>query len=222
MCACSWRYHPVLFFWKNISIRWSNVCLNGVILGLKNPQFRTKSRYFTDNPAGWNLATISFHQHVRLLMEIPFCCTKNGGTWRLIRLLRRMRLINKFLSPKCAHGLGDVGERNLFLSAIRRSNRRSRLACVKSTKTDVTSKKIRHCNIYSDLRSKYFFKKKYVSTSPSPGAHFGERNLFLSRIWRSNRIESQVRSFFVEQKGRSHPPPSPFGRFLIYRDSIWL
>ena len=70
MCACSWRYHPVFFFRKNISIRWSNVCFNDVILDLKNPQFRTKSRYFTDNSAGWNLATNSFHRHVRLLMEI--------------------------------------------------------------------------------------------------------------------------------------------------------
>ena len=32
-----------------------------------------------------------------------------------------------------------------------------------------------------------FSKKKYVSTSPRPGGHVGERNLFLSAIRRSNR-----------------------------------
>ena len=37
---------------------------------LKDSKFRTKSRYFTDNSAEWNLATNSFHQHVRLLMKI--------------------------------------------------------------------------------------------------------------------------------------------------------
>ena len=37
---------------------------------LSNSQFRPKSRHFTDYSAGWNLATNSFHQHVRLLMEI--------------------------------------------------------------------------------------------------------------------------------------------------------
>jgi len=29
-----------------------------------------KSRHFIDSSAGWNLATNSFHQNVRLLMEI--------------------------------------------------------------------------------------------------------------------------------------------------------
>ena len=33
-------------------------------------KFRTKTRHFTDNPAGWHLVTNSFHQHARLLMEI--------------------------------------------------------------------------------------------------------------------------------------------------------
>ena len=46
------------------------MCFNGALLDLKNPKFRTKSRHFTENSAGWNLATNSFHQHVRLLMEI--------------------------------------------------------------------------------------------------------------------------------------------------------
>ena len=40
-----------------------------------------------------------------------------------------------------------------------------------------------------------------MSTFPSPCAHFGERNLFLSRIRRSNRIKRQVPQFFVTQKG---------------------
>ena len=32
MCACSWRYRHILFFRKNISIRWRNVCFkNGCI-----------------------------------------------------------------------------------------------------------------------------------------------------------------------------------------------
>ena len=44
-----------------------------------------------------------------------------------------------------------------------------------------------HCNTYSDIRSKYFFKKKYVAISPRSGAHVGERNLFLSAIRRSYR-----------------------------------
>ena len=76
MCACSWRCRPILFFFrKNISIRWRNMCFNGVILDLKNPKLRTKSRHFTDNSVGWNLATNSFHQHVRLLVEIsPHTC----------------------------------------------------------------------------------------------------------------------------------------------------
>ena len=51
-----------------------------------------------------------------------------------------------------------------------------------------------------------FSKQKYVSTSPSPGAHFGERNLCLSRIRRSNRIKSQVPQFFVQQKGMYGAP----------------
>ena len=33
MCVCSWRYRPILFFRKNISIRWRNMCFNDVILG---------------------------------------------------------------------------------------------------------------------------------------------------------------------------------------------
>ena len=37
---------------------------------LKNAQLRTKSRHFTDNHAGLNLSTNSFHEHLRLLMEI--------------------------------------------------------------------------------------------------------------------------------------------------------
>ena len=32
--------------------------------------FRRKSHIFADNSVGWHLATNSFHQHVRLLMEI--------------------------------------------------------------------------------------------------------------------------------------------------------
>ena len=68
---------------------------------------------------------------------------------------------------------------------------------------DVTFDVFHHYNTHSDLRSKYLFKKKYMSTSPSPGVHFGERNLFLSRIRRSNRIKSQVRPFFGDDtKGR--------------------
>ena len=31
MCACSWRYRHIHFFRKNISIRWRNMCFNGVI-----------------------------------------------------------------------------------------------------------------------------------------------------------------------------------------------
>ena len=71
----------------------------------------------------------------------------------------------------------------------------------KALKTDVTSKKLRHCNTYSDLRSKYFFKKKYVSTSPRPGAHVGERNLFISRIRRSNRIKWHSEGPTRDRKG---------------------
>ena len=47
------------------------------------------------------------------VMQAEFnCCSKDTFPTRLALLnkiqLRRMRLINKFLSPKCAHGLGDV------------------------------------------------------------------------------------------------------------------
>ena len=45
-----------------------------------------------------------------------------------------------------------------------------------------------------------FSNQKYVSTSPSPCAHFGERSLFLSCIRRSNRIKRQVPQFFVRQE----------------------
>ena len=70
--------------------------------------------------------------------------------------------------------------------------------CVKVTSFLVYDITITHI-LTSDRN--IFSKKKYVSTSPSPCAHFGERNLFLSRIRRSNRIKRQVREFFVEQKG---------------------
>ena len=73
-----------------------------------------------------------------------------------------------------------------------------------------------HYNTHSDLRSKFFFKKKYVSTSPSPCAHFGERNLFLSHIRRSNRIKRQVRSFFVGQKGRKMAKSRHLAREAVF------
>ena len=44
-----------------------------------------------------------------------------------------------------------------------------------------------HCKTFSDIRSKYFFEKKYVLISPRSGAHVGERSLFLSAIRRSYR-----------------------------------
>ena len=44
-----------------------------------------------------------------LCYTAPYLSDKSGPSeCHLIRLLRRMRLRNKFLSPKCAHGLGDV------------------------------------------------------------------------------------------------------------------
>ena len=42
----------------------------GVTIYLSVPVFRRKSHIFADNSVGWHLATNSFHQHVRLLMEI--------------------------------------------------------------------------------------------------------------------------------------------------------
>ena len=69
------------------------------------------------------------------------------------RLLRRMALRNKFLSPTCPPGLGDV-DTYFFFEKIFRSEIRM---CV-----EVTSffEQLRHYNTHSDLRSKYFFKKK--------------------------------------------------------------
>ena len=43
---------------------------NSAYLYLYQSKFWTKTRHFTDNSAGWHLATNSFHQHARLLMEI--------------------------------------------------------------------------------------------------------------------------------------------------------
>ena len=59
-----------------------------------------------------------------------------------------------------------------------------------------------------------------MSSSPSPGAHFGERNLFLSRIRRSNRIKSQVPQFFVGQKGMHFP--WPYTAKLCCLSAVWL
>ena len=112
------------------------------------------------------------------------------------RLLRRMALRNKFLSPTCPPGLGDV-DTYFFLEKIFRSEIRICVTVASFSIYDIT---ITHFLI-SDRN--IFSKKKYVSTSPSSGAHFDERNLFLSRIRRSNRIKSQVRQFFVKQKGTS-------------------
>ena len=95
----------------------------------------------------------------------------------------------KYMSTSPRPG-GHVGERNLFLSAIRRSNRRSQSACVKSTKNwrNLEKSYVTVTHILISDRN-IFSKKKYVSTSPRPGAHVCERNLFLSRIRRSNRIK---------------------------------
>ena len=83
-------------------------------------------------------------------------------------------------SLTCPPDLGDV-DTYFFSEKIFRSEIRM---CVTVTSfLDIRH----HYNTHSDLRSKYFFEKKYVSTSPSPCAHFGERNLFLSAIRRSNR-----------------------------------
>ena len=36
MCACSWKYRHILFFEKNISIRWRNVCFSDIISKTKH------------------------------------------------------------------------------------------------------------------------------------------------------------------------------------------
>ena len=67
-----------------------------------------------------------------------------------------MRLRNKFLSPKCAHGLGDV-DTYFFFEKIFRSEIRM---CVKVTSFFFE----KYVTItHSDLRSKYFFQKKGTS-----------------------------------------------------------
>ena len=125
---------------------------------------------------------------------------KNDVTTTHILISDRNIFSKKKYVPTSPRSGGHVGERNLFLSAIRWSNRRSQSACVKSTKIWRNLEKLRHCNTYSDLRSKYFFKKKYVSTSFSPCAHFGQRNLFLDHIRWSNRIKWQMPFFRVFER----------------------
>ena len=95
------------------------------------------------------------------------------------RLLRRMALRNKFLSPTCPPALGDV-DTYFFFEKIFRSEIRM---CVKVTSFSIYDITITHI-LTSDRN--IFFKKKYVSTSRKSDAHFGERNLFLSHIRRSN------------------------------------
>ena len=62
------------FFFEKIFRSGGGICVSMTPFGheesSKYSKFRTKSRYFADNSAGWNLTTNSFHQHVRLLMEI--------------------------------------------------------------------------------------------------------------------------------------------------------
>ena len=104
------------------------------------------------------------------------------------RLLRRMALRNNFLSPTCPSGLGDV-DTYFFFEKIFRSEIRKCVIVISYIENDATVTHI----LISDRN--IFFKKKNVSTSPRPGAHFGERSLFLSHIRRSNRIKWQSEVF---------------------------
>ena len=95
------------------------------------------------------------------------------------RLLRRMVLRNKFLSPTCQPDLGNAD------TYFKQKNRSEIRMCVTVASFppiyDIT---ITHILI-SDRN--IFSKKKYVLTSPRPGGHGSERNLFIRAIRRSNR-----------------------------------
>ena len=81
MCACSWKYLFILFFRKNISIRWRNMCFSDV--------------------------TPKWHQNL-----IP---PKIAGFYRL---LRRIALSSKILSPTCAPAHKDITPYFFFLKKI--------------------------------------------------------------------------------------------------------
>ena len=80
-----------------------------------------------------------------------------------------------------------------------------------------TFEKWRHSNTYSDIRSKYFFEKKYVSITPWSRAHVGERNKFLSAIRRSYR-RSKSAWVIISDKCRLFTEGFRFNTFITSRD----
>ena len=144
MCACSWRYRHILFFRKNISIRWRNMCFSDV--------------------------TPKWHQKI-----IP------PKIAAFHRLLRRMELSNKFLSPTCAPAHGDIAP-YFFFEKIFRSDGEM---CVSMTPFGGLGQfggYVTETHISPSDRNIFFSKKKYVAISSRSGVYVGERNLLLSLV----------------------------------------
>ena len=81
MCVCSWRYRHILFFWKNISIRWRNVCFSDII-----PIKSVKKNTSRDR-------VISVNYFVDLIVAYH--------EWRARNINRRRERTHKTVSVKC-------------------------------------------------------------------------------------------------------------------------